>query len=82
METFVPSLMRIQDKHVPSSMPQLVMLAQVAANLSSCKLVMSICPKKAFQQLDYLQGSFMALMFLDSVIEEQSPFGAPNAWIN
>ena len=81
MGKFVPSLIRIQDKHVPSSMPQLAKSAQVAANLHSCKLVMSICPK-AFQWLDCLQGSFMALMCLDSMIKEQSLFGAPNAWIN
>ena len=68
MGKFVPSLIRIQDKHVPSSMPRLVKLAQVAANLCIRELVMSICPK-AFQRLDRLQGSFMALMCLDSVDE-------------
>ena len=78
MGKFIPSLIRIQDKHVPLSMPQLAKSARVAANLCSHELVMSICPK-AFQRLDHLQGSFTALMCLDSVIEEQSLFGAPNA---
>ena len=81
IEKIVPSLIRIHDKHVPSSMPHLVKSTQVAASLSSRELVISICPK-ASQRLDCLQGSFTALMCFDSVIEEQRPFGVLNTRIN
>lgn len=73
----VPSLSRIYDRHVPVSIPRLAKSIRDAANLSRRWFVSNIW-LRASNRLDRCHGSLTALICLDSVMEEQSPFGAPN----
>ena len=59
------------------SMPQEESSTQNAASLLRHWLISNIWPRGSFR-LDQHQGFLTALMCFDSVIDEQSPFGAPN----
>ena len=72
---------RTDDRQVPSSMPRLAKSTRAAASLSSRWSVSSIW-LSALKRLERCYGSFTALICLDSVIEEQRPFGAPKACIS
>ena len=67
-----------RDLEVGGSIPRRTKSVCMAANLSRCVLVVSICIV-ALYRLDRRHGSFTDLMCFDSVIDEHKPFGAPNA---
>ena len=69
---------RTSSKAVPSSIPQLVKSMCAAASLLRWEFVVSIC-LNALQQLDQHHGSFTTLICFNSVMNEQSPLGAPYA---
>lgn len=62
----------------PSSMPRSVKSARAVASLSKRWFVNSI-RYIALYLFERRHGSFTALICFDSVMEEQSPFGAPKA---
>ena len=65
----------------PLSIPQFMKSLRAAINWSSRWFVTSIWPSAWFL-FDRRQGSLTALICLDSVIDEQTPFGAPKRWID
>ena len=73
-----PSWLRTPFKTDPLSILQLAKLTHAANSLLRWEFVVSIC-SSASQRLDRRQGSFTTLMCFDSVMNEQSPFRAPNA---
>ena len=73
-----PSWLRTPFKTDPLSIPRLAKSTRAADSLSRREFVVSIC-FSASQRLDRRQGSFTTLMCFDSVMDEQSQFGAPNA---
>ena len=64
----------------PSSILRTAKLTWDAASLSKRWFVNSFW-LSAWLQLEQHQGSLTALMCLDSVLDEQRPFGAPNCWM-
>ena len=67
---------------VPFNMPCFVKSTCEAANLLSRWFVTNIWPRASnLKRLEQCQGSFAVLICFDSVIDEQSPFGAAKAWI-
>ena len=65
---------------LPSSISSEVKWMRAAASLLMRWFMMSICPSGLFFP-ERRYGRLTALMCFDSVIEEQSPFGAPNCVI-
>lgn len=63
-------------KQVPSSMPRDVKSIRAAINLSMRELIMSIWLSASYR-FDRRHGFLTAVICFDSVIDEQSPFGAP-----
>jgi hypothetical protein len=70
----------VYDDVVPSIMPTREKTWRIVVSFSNREIVTNIC-LRALKWLERLHGSLTALMCLDSVIDEQSPFGEPKSWI-
>ena len=67
-------------KRSPWSIPRSAKSMRAAASLSDRWFVINICPR-GWLRLDRRHGTLTAVICLDSVIDEQRPFGAPKSRI-